>query len=89
MFLSRSRDVGVTAYCGNSRINVEMEYLQSRFCCLNWVTMDTQDLAASISDVELHIGWILVPCPGTALLFSGRRANFVNSVGHLDAWIAV
>ena len=61
VFLSRSRDVGVTAYCGNSRINVEMEYLQSRFCCLNCVTMDTQDLAASISDVELHIGWILVP----------------------------
>lgn len=61
MFLSRSRDVGVTTYCGNSRINVEMEYLQSRFCCLNCVTMDTQDLAASISDVELHIGWILVP----------------------------
>ena len=61
MFLSRSRDVGVITYCGNSRINVEMEYLQSRFCCLNCVTMDTQDLAASISDVELHIGWILVP----------------------------
>lgn len=30
VFLSRSLDVGITPYCGNSRINVEMEYSQSR-----------------------------------------------------------